>query len=127
EGDDKSPGGMSMGFGNPANGGMATANAPRATVANIISFLSGRLGRAIQDKTGITGVYNFSLSWMPGEGEAQGLGIGLGLQPPGASGTASEPGVSIFTALQEQMGLRLESTKVQIDAMVIDSAEKPQQ
>jgi uncharacterized protein (TIGR03435 family) len=127
EGDDKSPGGMSMSFGNPANGGMASTNSPRATIANIVSFLSGRLGRAIQDKTGLTGVYSFSLNWTPGEGESNGL-AGLAFQPPpGAVPTASEPGVSIFTALQEQMGLRLETSKVQIDAMVIDSAEKPDQ
>jgi uncharacterized protein (TIGR03435 family) len=117
-------GGMAMSMGNPANGGMATVNAPNSTVANIITFLSGRLGRAIQDKTGLTGRYGFALSWMPGENESMGLG-GMIFRPPTPAPEAADPGVSLFTALQEQMGLRLESAKVLIDAMVIDSAERP--
>jgi uncharacterized protein (TIGR03435 family) len=119
-------GGISMRMGgNPANGGMAEMNAPGSTITSIITFLSGRLGRTIQDKTGLTGKYNFSLSWTPGENETNGLG-GMMLRPPAPPPTeASDPGVSLFTALQEQMGLRLESAKVTIDAMVIDSAERP--
>jgi len=118
------PSGMSMGMRGP--GMPTTVSSERATVATIITFLSGRLGRAIQDKTGLTGNYNFKLNWTPGEGEAAGLG-GMMLQlPPGAMPSgASEPGVSLFTALQEQMGLRLESSKVMLDIFVIDSAEKP--
>ncbi len=118
-------GGMSMSMRGP--GMPMTATSERATIANIITFLSGRLGRAINDKTGLTGTYNFTLNWTPGEGEGAALG-GLLLQlPPGAAprDAAGEPGVSLFTALQEQMGLRLESSKVMLDIFVIDSAEKP--
>ena len=127
DGSEKNPGSMSMSVGNPASGGMSTINAYGSPMAAIISFLSGRLGRAIQDKTGLTGKYNFSLNWSPGDNETNalagaGLPGGLSIQP--AAG-ASEPGVSIFTALQEQMGLRLESSKVTIDAIVIDSVERP--
>jgi uncharacterized protein (TIGR03435 family) len=127
EGDPAGPdgGGMRMGMRGP--GQPTTMSSQRATIANIIGFLSGRLGRAINDKTGLTGNYNFSLSWTPGEGEAPGLG-GMTLNLPGGargSDSASEPGVSLFTALQEQMGLRLEASKVMLDVFVIDSAEKP--
>ena len=103
-----------------------TTSSERAAMTNIVSFLSGRLGRAIQDKTGLTGNYQFSLNWTPGEGESGGL-MGAMLQPPpgAAAGSASEPGVSLFTALQEQMGLRLEASKVMLDVFVIDSADKP--
>jgi len=111
-------------MGNPANGGMATINSPNSTVANIITFLSGRLGRAIQDKTGLTARYNFTLSWAPGENETMGVG-GMIFRPPTPPTEAAEPGVSLFTALQEQLGLRLESARVSIDAMAIDSAERP--
>ena len=54
--------------------------------------------------------------------------MGAMLQPPpgaAAGNSASEPGVSLFTALQEQMGLRLEASKVMLDVFVIDSADKP--
>ena len=117
-------GGMSMSLRGP--GMPMTTASERASMTNIISFLSGRLGRAIQDKTGLTGNYQFSLNWTPGEGESGGL-MGAMLQPPpGAAGnSASEPGVSLFTALREQMGLRLEASKVMLDVFVIDSAEKP--
>jgi uncharacterized protein (TIGR03435 family) len=117
-------GGIVMSMGNPASGGMSTVNAPNSTVANIITFLSGRLGRAIQDKTGLTARYQFSLNWMPGENETRGPG-GMIFQPAAPTAEAADPGVSLFTALQEQMGLRLESAKVTIDAMVIDSAQRP--
>jgi uncharacterized protein (TIGR03435 family) len=121
------PGGMSMSMGNPAAGGMSTVNAQGSTMASIVGFLSGRLGRAIQDKTGLTGKYNFTLKWTPGENESMGLG-GMILRPPApATPEAADPGVSIFTALQEQLGLRLESSKVTVDAMVVESAEKPEQ
>jgi uncharacterized protein (TIGR03435 family) len=122
-------GGMSMSMGNPAAGGMSTVNAQGSTMASIVGFLSGRLGRAIEDKTGLTGKYNFTLKWTPGENESMGIG-GMFVRAPApatASPEAADPGVSIFTALQEQLGLRLESAKVKIDAMVIDSAEKPEQ
>src|SRR5207244_3345755 len=94
-------GGMSMSMRGP--GQPLTTSSERATMTSIVSFLSGRLGRAINDKTGLTGNYTFSLSWTPGEGEAAGPG-GLMLQlPPGAARDgAAEPGVSLFTALQEQ-------------------------
>jgi uncharacterized protein (TIGR03435 family) len=122
---DKTPGGMSMSIGNPAAGGISSVSGLRSTMATIVGFLSGRLGRAIQDRTGLTGNYDFSLNWTPGEGESNGIAGFLDHSP--APATAPEPGVSIFTALQEQMGLRLESTKVTIEAIVIDSAERPTQ
>ncbi len=120
-------GGISMRIGgNPSNPGMASMSAPGATMTSIITFLSGRLGRTIQDKTGLTGKYDFSLSWTPSNDETNGLG-GMVFRGPGATAPtdAADPGVSLFTALQEQTGLRLESAKVTIEAMVIDSAERP--
>ena len=65
--------------------------------------------RPVIDRTGLTGEFNFDLSFAPFDSDA-----------PGDSG-----GPSIFTALQEQLGLRLENTKAPLDALVIDQAEKP--
>jgi uncharacterized protein (TIGR03435 family) len=70
--------------------------------------LSGVAGRVIIDKTGLTGQYDFELTWAarddPGSGE-------------------SAP--NIFTALQEQLGLKLEPAKAPVDVVVIDHIERP--
>jgi len=73
------------------------------------------IGRQVFDNTALTGNYDFTLTFEP-------------LQPASASAeTASEPSgrPSIFTALEEQLGLRLESTKAPVDILVIDHVERP--
>jgi uncharacterized protein (TIGR03435 family) len=69
-------------------------------------------GRLVVDKTGLTGKYDFTLRWTPD--------MGQGSDPPGA-----EAGPSLFTALQEELGLKLESTKAPVDVLVIDHVEMP--
>jgi uncharacterized protein (TIGR03435 family) len=74
------------------------------------------LDRPVVDKTGLTGVYNFSLdfSYQP---------IGA---PPPAEGLASEPtGPDIFTALQKQLGLKLEPAQGHISQLIVDHVERP--
>jgi uncharacterized protein (TIGR03435 family) len=75
--------------------------------------LSPILGRPVVDMTQDPHAFDFSLRWAP-EGEVQ----------TGASATASDEG-SLFTALQEQVGVKLESRKVPVDVLVIDRAELP--
>ncbi len=71
------------------------------------------------DQTGLKGDYNFELKWTPDESHDQGFkGPGDGPPPPDANGP------SLFTALQEQLGLKLESQKGSVDLLVIDHAEK---
>ena len=98
-------------------------------LAFFLQFLSRELGRTIVDKTGLTGNYDFTLSWTPDEGTGS---AGPGGPPPaGAPSPAPPPdssgGPSIFTAIQEQLGLKLESkTKGPVDtSCVIDHLEKP--
>lgn len=67
-------------------------------------------GRTVIDKTGLTGRYDFTLSYSD-------------LNTPADSPVAARP--SIFTALQEQLGLKLEPSSAPLDVLVIDSAEKP--
>lgn len=97
-----------------------TLNAASVPIANIIPMLARMLGRTVIDKTGLTGKYDISLEWAPDESQT-------GLLPPdGPKPPPSEvQGPSIFTALQEQLGLRLESQKGPVDMLVIDRAEKP--
>ena len=76
--------------------------------------LSGELGRDIIDKTEIKGRYDLTLKWTPDAG---------GATDNAASST--DPGPSIFTAVQEQLGLKLEPAKAPVQVLVIDHAELP--
>ena len=100
------------------------------TMAQIINIISGQLGRPVVDKTDLKGFYDVRLQFAPesapggafGPGGPGGPGGGAPVPPP----SASDPqGPSIFTAVQEQLGLRLESTKGSVEVIVIDSVQKP--
>ncbi len=85
--------------------------------ANVLSRITGRI---VIDKTGLPGRYDFTLQWTPDERESP--------VPPGGPGDAPPPestGPSLFTAIQEQLGLKLESQKAPMDILVIDHVEKP--
>jgi uncharacterized protein (TIGR03435 family) len=90
-------------------------------MASLANMLSQQLGRTVVDKTGLTGNYDFKLEWTPDLGQPQGpkeIG-GAETAPP------DSPGPTIFTALQEQLGLKLESTKGPVEILVIERVEKP--
>jgi bla regulator protein blaR1 len=86
--------------------------------------LANQLGRPVVDKTGLTGNYDIKLAWTPDPGPPAPLPLG---PPPGLepSPVPDPSGPSIFTAVEEQLGLRLESQKGPIETIVIDSVEKP--
>lgn len=86
----------------------------------LAQVLSQQLGRTVVDKTGLTGNYDFTLEWTPDQAQ----GGGFPGEPKDGTPPA-EPGPSIFTAIQEQLGLRLESQKGPVDILVIDRVEKP--
>jgi uncharacterized protein (TIGR03435 family) len=87
----------------------------------LVSVLSRQVGRTIIDKTGLTGTYDMTLNWTP-EG---GGGEGPPMKPGNDAGAPTDPGPDIFTAVQEQLGLKLEATKGPADVLVIDHLEKP--
>lgn len=97
-----------------------TLTAVSVPIANIVPMLARMLGRTVIDKTGLTGKYDISLEWTPDESQTA-------LLPPDAPKPSASDiqGPSIFTALQEQLGLKLESQKGPVDMLVIDRAEKP--
>lgn len=76
-------------------------------------FLSGTMERPVLDATGVPGVFDFKLEWSTQD---------VAAKAPDANEVA---GPSIFTALQEQLGLKLESTKGPVEIIVVDHAEKP--
>jgi uncharacterized protein (TIGR03435 family) len=98
------------------NNGKITAT--DAQISTMVTILSRNLGRTIVDKTGLTGNYDFALEWADDAGSPH-------PSDGAAAANAPDPGASIFTALQEQLGLKLESTKGPVDVVVIDHIEKP--
>lgn len=73
--------------------------------------LQGELDRPVVDETGLTGKYDFTLRWLRADA------------PAGGDADSSLPG--IFTALEEQLGLKMEPSKGAVDVMVIEHAEQP--
>jgi uncharacterized protein (TIGR03435 family) len=92
-----------------------------ATISGLVDRLGDVLGRSVIDKTGLTGNYDIKLEWTPDENEGGMMRVvqGRGDQPPDAP-----TGPSLMTALQEQLGLKLESTKGPVALLVIDHVEK---
>ena len=95
-------------------------------VAQLAQILSQRVGRIVTDKTGLTGNYDFTLEFTPDPGIGGGPG-GPGDAPPGAPPLpVVDPNApSLFTALQEQLGLKLESRRQPVEMLLIKSVELP--
>lgn len=94
-------------------------------VSALARALSRALGRPVVDKTGLTGEYDMVLQWTP---ESQGpmlKGTQDDSQSAGGQSSSESFGPSIFTAIQEQLGLKLESQKESAEVLVIDHIEKP--
>jgi bla regulator protein BlaR1 len=88
--------------------------------------LAPQLGRTVVDKTGLTGRYDFTLQWTPDNAPPPMLGGPGGPGGPAHVEVATDaPTVSIFTAIQEQLGLKLESEKGNVDVIVIDHIDLP--
>ena len=81
-------------------------------------FLQSELGRFVVDKTGLQGEYDFTLDWASDIGQRKAPGNPEEASTPGADGP------SLFTALQEQLGLKLEPEKGPVEILVIDRAER---
>ena len=104
-------GGFFQNFGHIAGG-----NVP---IDRLVSALSIFTGKIVTDNTGLTGKYNITLDWTPDPGQ-------LGPSPPGMSLPQPDPnGPSLPTALEDQLGLKLVSTKGPVDTIVVDHIEEP--
>jgi uncharacterized protein (TIGR03435 family) len=109
--------------GGPAGTTLTAAAVPLSVLANVIRQ---SVDRPVFDKTGLTGLFDLRLQY--GEGMA---GVptpfgGIASSPTAATApSAADPLPSLFTALQEQLGLKLESSKAAIEVLEIESAKKP--
>ena len=101
----ESYGGMSMG----SKGGVTHAEYRKTAMDDLADNLTQNLGRTVVDKTGLKGKYDFALEWTPEDA------------PDGSTSTV--PG--IFTAIQQQLGLRLEAQKGPVEGLVVDHVEEP--
>ena len=88
---------------------------PMVTFAN---NLSGRVQRTVLDRTGLTGAWDFEINFAPESGP---IPAAPGIELPAGDPTAP----SLFTAIQEQLGLKLQSTKGPVEVLVVDRIERP--
>jgi uncharacterized protein (TIGR03435 family) len=95
-------------------GAPGTTSSGGLTMEQLALQLARTVGRPVVDKTGLAGPYDWDLKWAPE------------LQPsPDGAPVVGADGVSIFTALQEQLGLRLEAARGPVEVLVIDAVEQP--
>ena len=92
-------------------------------LARRLTLYAGQ-GQIVQDRTGLKGSYDFTLKWLFGPPSGGSSADGSGGQPvPSAPEPAGTP--DLFTAMQKQLGLKLESTKGPVQIVVIDHVERP--
>lgn len=100
---------------------MGDLNVRNATMQDFTGLLQNAvLDRPVVDQTGLAGRYDFTLKWTPDDSQFGGMGAKV---PPSTDGGAAAP--SLYTAIQEQIGLKLDATKAPADVLVIDHVEKP--
>jgi bla regulator protein blaR1 len=79
-----------------------------ASLEMLTTALSNQLGRPVVDRTGLSGTFDYRLTWTPDSAAA-----------------ADSDGPSLFTAIQEQLGLRLEAQKAAVEMIIVDRVERP--
>jgi uncharacterized protein (TIGR03435 family) len=109
-------GGMLPGFGGRGPGSIGVRN---STMEEFAGFLQARIvDRPVVDQTNLSGKFDFTLVWRPDQLAAPGPNA----PPPPAD---LESRSDLFTAFQEQLGLKLEATKAPVEVLVIDRVQKP--
>ncbi len=89
-----------------------------ATIGMLSAALANQVGRPVLDRTGLVGSFDFKLNWAEGMDTAAPSG-------GGSTSLADQTGPSIFTAVREQLGLELKSTKGPAAALIVDNVERP--
>ncbi|HET9400082.1 MAG TPA: TIGR03435 family protein [Candidatus Acidoferrales bacterium] len=106
-------------------GGTMSVTGKSMPISALVHSISTSLDRPVIDKTGLTGYYDFSLEWVREDAaqSAAASGAAGGGQPPLAPPEGE--GQSIYSAIQEQLGLKLEAGKGPVEVIVVDKSEKP--
>jgi uncharacterized protein (TIGR03435 family) len=108
--------GFSIPIGGAKGGVKMTVQNGTMTNFAIFGLQGAVVDRPVVDRTGLTDRYDFAIRWMPDDSQ-----FGGHLQLP----AVQDPLPNLFTAMQEQLGLKLEPMKTPVDVLVIDHAEKP--
>jgi uncharacterized protein (TIGR03435 family) len=107
--------------------GLASMTGRGIGTGQLAETLSSRLGLPVIDKTGLTGIYDFDLSWTPDETEA--LPAKPGVDPvarqAALAAAANNSGASLSMELQDKLGLKLQPGKGPVSGIVVDSAHLP--
>ena len=107
--------------------GVGELNSEGTPLDLLVAQLSQRVGRTVVDKTGLKGNYVFSLHWTPDADEqARIRAAAPGLQDPALERPPAS-GPPLMTAIEEQLGLKLQPTTERVPILVIDHAEQPAQ
>ena len=103
-------------------GGFGRMRAGGTTMEQFATMISGTAQRVVIDKTGLTGYYDIALTYTP-----SGDQLPQGAPPPGAPAPPpiDPDGPSFFTAIQEQLGLKLDNQRGPVEVVVIDSIQQP--
>ena len=99
-------------------GMLPVVNATMSDFARVMQ--TAVLDRPVVDRTGLQGRFDFTLNWTPDESQFRSMGVRV---PPPPQDGSGPPG--LFTAIQEQLGLRLESVTAPVEIIVIDRVERP--
>lgn len=92
------------------------------TMADFVRNLAPMAGRPIVDRSGLTGAFDIDLTWAP---DQQPFDSGPGRGAPGTAPAPDGDRPSLVTAVQEQLGLKLDSQRLPFETLVIDSVERP--
>ena len=90
--------------------------ATRTSVRKLCDLFARMVGTPVTDATGLAGVFTFTLDWTPDETQR--------LTPPDENAQPNPGGISLFTAVQEQLGLKLEGKKGPVPILVVDHMER---
>jgi uncharacterized protein (TIGR03435 family) len=110
-----------------SGGSRGQLRAGAVSMAVFTDWLSGRddlSGRVVLDETGLQGTFDFTLDWAPDQ-QSNAMSNGAVATQGAGAGAQPSPGGSILTALQEQLGLKLESTRDKVEVLVIDRIDRP--
>ncbi len=101
--------------------GLGDLHVTNANMADFVGLMQQAvLDRPVLDQTGLTGRFDFTLKWTPDDSQFGGMGAKI---PPPTDSANAPP--ALYTAIQEQVGLKLDATKAPAEVLVIDHVEKP--
>lgn len=105
--------------------GMGALSMKGTAIGAFNSLLPRHVDRQVIDRTGLTAIYDLTLKWTPDQSGNPAFGLPGGVLPSAPQPPADPDAPNIFTAVQDQLGLKLEAGRGPVEVVVIDRIEKP--